>query len=209
MCSSGHDIEYIEMCEMHGLGASPQFEAIPTIFRPPPRALLTSPDVPTATGPPCAASASIPPLLAQIRLCRRAKLQYDEVNCDVNAIKTSAAGGPAERGCISREVSLNLFTYSMKALLKLGKRPKGFPESRGEFFSGVHFKTHRCVLKRPGFDLTIWWSISACFETHATKRLASGIQSKLRGTLYSKGKQTKGNKTEQGIPLGIKRKNLL
>ena len=41
---------------------------------------------------PCAASASIPPSLAQIRLCRRAKLQYDEVNCDVNAIKVRSHG---------------------------------------------------------------------------------------------------------------------
>ena len=32
------------------------------------------------------------PSPAQIRLCRRAKLQYDEVNCDVNAIKVRSHG---------------------------------------------------------------------------------------------------------------------
>ena len=72
-------------CEMRKLGLSPQFEAIPTICvsAPAARALLTS-TCPTPHG--------FTPSLALIRLCRRAKLQYDEVNCDVNAIKARFHG---------------------------------------------------------------------------------------------------------------------
>lgn len=84
---------------MHALGLSPQFEAIPTIFRPPPRALLTS-TCPTQSCTPTGPSWPHIASLAEIRLSSgEITIWWGQLRCQ------------CDQGEISRVVLLMLCTH--------------------------------------------------------------------------------------------------